>query len=392
MDFKTRYELSIPQLNLVEMDYDENKLIIGGPGSGKTHVLLHRANYIREEEQLSDNEFRLFVYTNSLKNYIKPALVLLSIDEENVVTIDSWCKNFYEDNINHVLPKIGNKPDFNRISEEVSKHIEENAEYHDTYKFSVVDEGQDLSLANLYIIYLISEHVTVCADNKQQIYENRVDTTEIREQLYIEEHDRPLIETFRCSPFIVDLASKFITDHDDQNEYIAQTRTHSDGRETPIIYCAEDFDDERNKLFEMLNTRIIKGDSIGILFPQNAQVYGFAEGLKGMNIEVETTKKHDFNNNSPKLMSFHSSKGLTFDSVFLVRLNTFRHQTQEELNRLMFVGISRATEWAYISTTDPDTILLLKSIIENPIPNIFVSHFNDTNDSNEEDNDDDEFL
>ena len=97
MDFKAFNELSIPQQNFVEMDYNDNKLIIGGPGSGKTHVLLHRANYIREEEQLSDNEFRIFVYTNSLKNYIKPALDLLSIDEENVVTIDSWCKNFYED-------------------------------------------------------------------------------------------------------------------------------------------------------------------------------------------------------------------------------------------------------------------------------------------------------
>ena len=126
MDFKAFNELSIPQQNFVEMDYDKNKLIIGGPGSGKTHVLLHRANYIREQEQLSDNEFRIFVYTNSLKNYIKPALDLLSIDKENVVTIDSWCKNFYVDKINHVLPKIGNKPDFNRISEEVSKYIEEN--------------------------------------------------------------------------------------------------------------------------------------------------------------------------------------------------------------------------------------------------------------------------
>ena len=41
MDFKAFNELSIPQQNFVEMDYDENKLIIGGPGSGKTHVLLH---------------------------------------------------------------------------------------------------------------------------------------------------------------------------------------------------------------------------------------------------------------------------------------------------------------------------------------------------------------
>ena len=65
MDFKAFNELSIPQQNFVEMDYDKNKLIIGGPGSGKTHVLLHRVNYIREEEQLSDNKFMIFVYTNS---------------------------------------------------------------------------------------------------------------------------------------------------------------------------------------------------------------------------------------------------------------------------------------------------------------------------------------
>lgn len=51
-------------------------------------------------------------------------------------------------------------------------------------------------------------------------------------------------------------------------------------------------------------------------------------------------------------MSYHSAKGLTFDTVLLPRLvrSSFSHVTNPRIARLLFVGITRATKWVYMST------------------------------------------
>ena len=61
---------------------------------------------------------------------------------------------------------------------------------------------------------------------------------------------------------------------------------------------------------------------------------------------------HDFSSSRPKLMPYHSAKGLTFDSVFLPRLqdNAFFRQPEDTLRRLIFVGITRAITWIFMSS------------------------------------------
>jgi superfamily I DNA/RNA helicase len=79
----------------------------------------------------------------------------------------------------------------------------------------------------------------------------------------------------------------------------------------------------------------------------------------GLNVETVAKKRGDpdalnFSSDQPKVMSFHAAKGLTFDSVLMPRLvdSSFRRWTQVELNRMLFVGITRAIKWVYMSTND----------------------------------------
>jgi superfamily I DNA/RNA helicase len=59
-----------------------------------------------------------------------------------------------------------------------------------------------------------------------------------------------------------------------------------------------------------------------------------------------------FDNMVPKVVSFHSAKGLTFDSVLLPCLSKEAFGLFEEgiRTRMLFVGIARAMRWAYLST------------------------------------------
>ena len=59
---------------------------------------------------------------------------------------------------------------------------------------------------------------------------------------------------------------------------------------------------------------------MAILFPQRRQAYGYSKAFAEADIEVENPKDLDFTSDKPKLIPYHSAKGLTFDSVILPRL------------------------------------------------------------------------
>ena len=180
-----------------------------------------------------------------------------------------------------------------------------------------------------------------------------------------------LIEAFRVSQYLIVLASQFLPKGNERDFFLDQRRTAKMAKETPLLYYAENFDDEKEKLYEMVRERQLMNDRIAILFPQNRQVFGFAQGLREIGIEVEVPNKqnsknnahrtHDFTSNRPKLMSYHSAKGLTFDSVFLPRLvkRSFSWLSDENVEKLLFMAITRATKWAYFSTAEDNPLEIL---------------------------------
>jgi superfamily I DNA/RNA helicase len=83
-------------------------------------------------------------------------------------------------------------------------------------------------------------------------------------------------------------------------------------------------------------------------------VHGFAKGFKEAGVDVEVQERDtpiDFSNALPKLMTYHQAKGLSFDSVFLPRLNqsSFPGEMSKRIGHMCFVGVSRAVKWVYMS-------------------------------------------
>jgi superfamily I DNA/RNA helicase len=224
------------------------------------------------------------------------------------------------------------------------------------YRFVLVDEAQDLDADAFRLLAAIADHVTVCADHKQQLYDNGSNVEVILQSLAVRRCNITLLETFRCCPYVVQLAATLIDDPVERNAYIRQSRTHQAEREMPLLYRAVNFDDEKARLIDVVRTRLTRGERIAVLFPQQRQAYGYATGFQQAGIDVENPKELDFSTDRPKLMPYHSAKGLTFDSVFLPRLidKSFDKVSPIRRLRMLFVGITRATKWVYLSTTTGD--------------------------------------
>jgi superfamily I DNA/RNA helicase len=95
-------------------------------------------------------------------------------------------------------------------------------------------------------------------------------------------------------------------------------------------------------------------------------MFGFARGLADLSFEVETKKNLDFASNRPKVLTYQSAKGLTFDTVLMPRLvqSSFTRESEDLIERLLFVGITRAMTWVYLSSTEPDSLPALEEIWE----------------------------
>ncbi len=368
-----RDQLTAEQIRAVELPPTEHRLIIGGPGSGKTQVLLHRCASLRDRFRITPARFHIFVFTNVLKRYIRSALSLLDIPESSVSTIDSWCRDYHR---RHLGPertrpatsqrfgRTDNEPDFPAIRRAVADHVKA-IRPPALYDFVLVDEGQDLDEHVFGLLCGISKHVTVCIDQKQQIYDGGADERALLRQLGLRKRNLALLDALRCSPYVAAVASALVEDPEEGRDLRAQTKTPVVERETPLVYFARDFKDERRRLIELVQIRQRRGDRVAILMPMRRQVFGFTTALAEAGLTVETQEGADFGSDAPKLLTYHSAKGLTFDAVLMPRLvpGSFPTMSRDRIERLLFVGVSRATKWAYFSTEENQQFAPLDKIL-----------------------------
>lgn len=379
-------ELTVEQSRAVELNPNEHRLILGSPGSGKTIVLLHRANYLATAYQVSPERYRIFVFTRALKSYIRAALQDLDLPDDSVTTFDAWCLDFYRHHIDNRAPwnTQTKQHDYALIRQSVWEKTQTYSASERPYDFILVDEGQDLDLRAFEILKSVAQHVTVFMDHKQQLYETGADEQGILKALGLKRRNLTLLQAYRCSPYIVQVAASFVRDPTEREAFVHQHPPIKTARQTPLLYLAHSPAEEKAHLIEMIRNRVNKNERIAVLFPNRRKVYGYALALHDAGLEVEvppqpgrggkrkTTGKnkpqkaplptHDFSTSLPKLMPYPSAKGLTFDTVLMpcIMMKEFPRQlSSDTLERWLFVGITRATEWVYFSTLNDQRFLFL---------------------------------
>ena len=356
--------LTPAQQDAVQMDTRNHKAIIGGPGAGKTLVLLHRLNLLYHRAGGNPDAMRLFVYTNTLKEFIRAGNDMLDVPDECIGTFDKWCAGVYREHIAKTLPRDGRHPDFPIIRKGAYRAIAEGLLATPVFEHVLVDEAQDLDVEAIDALKRIARHMTVCMDGNQQLYETGVTEPVALAQLGLSRHNVALLSAFRCNPMVTQLAAQFVTDAQRRDEFLRQAANPDMDRATPLLYLSAGFEDEKARLIEMVRLRLSYGDSIAVLFPMQRQVHGFAKGFAEAGIDVSVQKRDepiDFSTPLPKLMTYHQGKGLTFDSVFLPRLDqaSFHGAMQARMHNLLFVGVSRAIKWVFMSGTNGRLINLL---------------------------------
>jgi len=372
-----RQDLTPDQARVVELPPFVNRVVLGMAGSGKTQVLVHRAAHLAETYRIPPERYRVFVFTNVIKEYIRSGLEFLNLPDCVVSTFDFWCVDLFE---KHYGPRLPRKPngrdiDFPAIRRRVLGLIRGKRDLQNALEFVLVDEGQDLSPEAYEIIHEAARHVTVFADAQQKIFEDGAEAGFIFDRLHVTAPQITILGAFRNAVYVAELAAHFIEDGHKRTQFLAQISAAQRVKERPLCYVADSFDREMDRLAEVVRSRQVMNERIGIIVPTNRLLHGIAEGLaeRGVTVEKAATKEKagkievtcSFTNLVPKIATFFMAKGLTFDSVLLPRLTAKAYDwtRREQLKRMMFVGIARATQWVYLSTvkgTEFDEMEVLK--------------------------------
>lgn len=346
------------------MPPQESSLVSGPPGSGKTQALVQRADYLIQSQKISEEKIRLFVSTDVMEKFIRPEIKSLGYPEEIVATFDQWCHSFYVKNISQDSPRvyIDGRVDFKKIHYAVLIALQKNRDLLKTLEFVLVDDGQDLTPEAFKILCLVAQYITVFVDPHHKLSEEGASESQIIDTLKLNKGKFVLQGDFRSSRPVAELASFFIEDENFRNAYLSEVRFDDSTSEDFPCFIAPSEEKELSQLSLVVRQRLVMKDKVGILVPTNGLVHRVAKALEDRGIEAEKPiplsaqnvihRPYDFGNDLPKITTFPMAKGLTFDSVLMPRLteNTFSKIPPILRHWHLFVGITRASKWVYMST------------------------------------------
>jgi superfamily I DNA/RNA helicase len=281
-----------------------------------------------------------------------------------VTTFDHWCRAFFVKNISQDLPRvyIDGRIDYRKTRFAVLDTLKKNKDLQKSLEIALVDDGHDLSPEAFEVLSLAAQYITVFSNSRQGLNDEGTPESFILETLKINKGNSSLEGDFRNSPNVARLASRFIEDDDLRYAYLSQVRTSQGPPEEPLCYVARSEEKELVHLAQIVRQKLVQKNRVGILVPSNSLVHSLAKSLLDEGIETEKAIAidaqnvihipYDFRNNLPKITTYSMAKGLTFDSVLLPRLtdDSFSPIPSNQKHRLLFMGISRASQWVYLST------------------------------------------
>ncbi len=318
-DFYVREEeLDDYQVKIINKRTDSSFIVKGCAGSGKSILALWKAKQIQE----NGNTFLFVIFTKALKQYMKDGISQIGLTASNV---ENYNQCFY-------WSKDGStwqQGDWKKGK----------------YDYLIVDEAQDFSKEDILLFKSkATKALLLYGDSAQQLYKFFTNKTAISmdDMAYITKFPtEQLVFNHRLPKKIARLA-EFVNNENDDLE----NRCRKEGNELPKILKYNSLNAELDAIAEIIKNRNF--EDVGILLRNNNDVEKVADYLrrKGLNVEakVNDNVELNFNSSNPKIMTYHSSKGLQFEVVFLPECTV---SSQDDRNPL-YVAITRTYQSLYI--------------------------------------------
>ena len=301
-------ELDDYQVKVINKKTDNSYIVKGCAGSGKSILALWKAKQIQDEHRGS---YMYIVFTKALMQYMADGIKEVGISQRNVDYHWHWV---------------------NRAGCPSADYI-------------IVDEAQDCSKEDIELFKSKARKALLLyGDSAQQLYTFIQDkkTVSMEDIQYFTKFPvEQLVFNHRLPKKIARVAQYINSENDELEE-----RCTVEGTEKPKILEYPTIEKQYDAIIELIQNKHM--EDVGILFRQNDEVeeaYNYFQE-HGLNVEAKFGKHMDldFTSDNPKLMTYHSSKGLQFENVFLPDCTV-----EDDDNRNpLYVAVTRTYQSLYI--------------------------------------------
>lgn len=348
-------QLDNDQKQVLKADPKANLLIKGPPGSGKTNILLLRANYVRATAP----RLLFITFTRTLTEFIRSGPSIGRADQiqkEEILTFMSWGIKFLSERGHHFAnPKGGFLQSRSALIEALNTYIKsENPGK--MYDSVFIDEVQDFRASEIEILRRLSITINGAGDSRQAIWEQNEGLPAMAK---VASQTVLLVRHYRIGLKICNLADRILPPPAgaplmaDDCAYDEQTRP-SDIKRIPTSSDSEQFQRCLTELKQQI--RYISDEPILVLARTNKAVSGFWNaleqdgGLTSKSVLQSVEGYEAFDDKSLiRVMTIHSAKGSEARAVHILQAEKLKTGLRE----LAFTAVTRAKTEVFLYHTGP---------------------------------------
>ena len=329
-------------------------LILAGPGSGKTFVIVERIRFLIEQAQIPQEQILTVTFTRAAAREMRLRFLRETGNAYRKVHFSTFHAFFYHALNREVL-------NYDDMAPALETRLQEDpallSALRARFRYFLVDEFQDISPDQYRILRLLAgeeNHIFAVGDDDQSIYAFRGADPDVMKRFAKTTPGISVLRlnvNYRCRKNIIGVSEALIRKNKNRFKKRAHAgRTDAKGELSLKLY--PDMETEvRDVLLQYRKVRA-EGVSAAIIVRTNEERERFVRQMRRHQIENEHC-----------VMTMHHAKGLEFDTVFLPRLNEGIlpvHRSKEtgrleEERRLFYVGITRARSCVYLSCTFNNT-------------------------------------
>lgn len=322
------------QIQLIEdIPLRETCLVLGPPGSGKTNVLLKRAQFVRLQDMPN---VLVLTFTRALTEFIRTGCYNPQGQEifppSCVITIESWLRWLYGKHRAELPEDQGKLMDKKRILATGALEFR-NKGLLPPYDALFVDEAQDLLKAEIELLSQWSDVLFFVGDSRQKLFRQAEGLDAVRELSPVpKEHRLPF--HYRLAPVICRMADRILASESGGQ---LESSSHYDGPKPGEIYVNGPLDKKAQmqqaaaKLKDQIRVYgdlIRQGDRLGVIVALTAdrdsvfEYFESDETLRGKSKIIRARDEHEadydprFDPDFPIcIVTVSGCKGLEFRAV-----------------------------------------------------------------------------